>query len=55
MTKTKSLGVRVEPEIKEALERAAKDDHRSMASLIEKILAEAMRKGGYLKDSKRPK
>ena len=53
MVKSESLGVRVEPEIKAALERAAADDHRSMASLIEKILAEFLRDHGYLETPKR--
>lgn len=48
MTKTPSLGVRVHPETKAALERAAKDDMRSVSSLIEKILVEWLRAKGYL-------
>jgi hypothetical protein len=40
MAKTHALSFRVEPEIKEGLERAAKEDRRSLSSLIEKILAE---------------
>jgi len=49
MTKTPSLGVRVHPETKAALEKAAKDDMRSISSLIEKILVEWLRSKGYLK------
>ncbi len=49
MVKTPSLGVRVQPEIKAALQRAAADDMRSMSSLIDKILIEWLRKKGYLK------
>ncbi len=48
MAKTHSLGVRVQPEIKEALERAAKEDVRSVSSLIEKICAEWLREKGFL-------
>ncbi len=48
MTKTHPLGVRVQPEVKAALERAAKDDMRSMSSLIEKALVEWLREKGYL-------
>ena len=48
MVKTVSLGVRVEPEIKAALEKAATDDHRSASSLIQKALAEWLREHGYL-------
>lgn len=48
MAKTPSLGVRVQPETKEALERAAKDDLRSVSSLVEKVLVEWLRSKGYL-------
>ena len=48
MTKTPSLGVRVQPETKTALDKAAKDDLRSVSSLIEKILVEWLRDKGYL-------
>jgi hypothetical protein len=56
VVKSESLGVRVQPEIKGALERAAEDDHRSMASMIEKILADFLRDHGYLEKARpRPK
>ena len=48
MTKLPSLGVRVAPETKEALERAAKDDMRSLSSLVDKILVLWLREHGYL-------
>jgi hypothetical protein len=48
MGKTPSLGVRVQPETKAALEKAAKDDLRSVSSLIEKILVEWLREKRYL-------
>jgi len=48
MPKTPSLGVRVQPETKAALEKAAKDDMRSVSSLVEKILVEWLRLKGYL-------
>jgi hypothetical protein len=48
MGKTPSLGIRVQPETKEALERAAKADMRSISSLIEKVLVEWLREKGYL-------
>jgi hypothetical protein len=48
MAKTHPLGFRVEPEVKEALETAAKADHRSLSSLIEKILVEWLRINGFL-------
>lgn len=43
------VSFRVSPEIKLAAEKAAKNDHRSLSSLIEKVLAEYLRKKGYLK------
>jgi len=50
----RSLGVRVQPETKAALDKAAKDDLRSVSSLIEKILVEWLRERGYLpKDAAR--
>lgn len=49
MVKTHPLGFRVEPELKEALERAAKDDMRSVSSMVEKILTVYLRDKGYLK------
>ncbi|MFG1414059.1 ribbon-helix-helix protein, CopG family [Xanthobacter sp. VTT E-85241] len=48
MGKTPSLGVRVQPETKAALEKAAKEDVRSVSSLIEKILTDWLRERGYL-------
>jgi hypothetical protein len=55
MIKTPSLGIRVQPETKAALERAAKDDLRSVSSLIEKILVEWLRAKGYLPEPGAPK
>ena len=48
MAKTHSLGIRVQPEVKAALERAAADDLRSVSSLVEKISVEWLRDRGYL-------
>lgn len=47
-TKTATLNLRIEPELKEAAERAATEDRRSVTSLIEKLLAEYLRERGYL-------
>lgn len=49
MAKTHPLGFRVEPEIKAALEKAAKDDDRSVSSLVERILKAWLTEKGYLK------
>lgn len=46
------LGVRVQPSIKEALETAAKDDHRSLASLTERILHAWLKEHGYMAKAK---
>lgn len=40
MVKTEAISVRVSAEIKRALQRAAERDHRSLASLVVKILVE---------------
>lgn len=48
MARTNPLGVRVEPEVKEALERAAKEDDRSISSLVERILKQWLMEKGYL-------
>jgi hypothetical protein len=36
------------PELKEAAEQAAADDHHSLTSFIEKLLSDYLRKKGYL-------
>jgi predicted HicB family RNase H-like nuclease len=38
--RTATIGFRVEPHVKEAAERAAAKDRRSLSSLMEKILIE---------------
>jgi hypothetical protein len=48
MARTNPLGVRVEPEIKAALDRAAADDDRSVSSLVERILRAWLVDRGYL-------
>jgi hypothetical protein len=48
MGKTPSLGIRLQPEIKEALQRAAEDDVRSVSSMAEKILTDWLREKGYI-------
>jgi hypothetical protein len=47
--KTATLNIRVEPSLKEAAEKAAADDHRSLTSLIEKLLTDHLRERGYLR------
>lgn len=53
MARTNPLGVRVEPEIKAALERAAKDDDRSVSGLVERILKAWLVEKGYLPEAAR--
>jgi hypothetical protein len=48
MGQTTPLGVRVDQDTKNALKRAADDDDRSQASMIERILKEWLREHGYL-------
>jgi hypothetical protein len=48
MTKTSAISVRVTDDVKAAAEKAAADDSRSLASLVEKILREFLKKNGYL-------
>ena len=44
--------IRLLPEVKAALESAAKAEDRSVAYLVEKFTIEGLRKGGWLKPEK---
>jgi hypothetical protein len=55
MGQTTPLGVRTSSEVKEALKRAAEDDSRSQASMIEKILRDWLSEHGYLPQGKEAK
>ena len=46
--KTAQVNLRLQPSLKTAAEKAAADDHRSLTSLIEKLLADYLRERGYL-------
>ena len=48
MSKTSAISVRVTADVKAAAEKAAAADSRSVASLVEKILAEWLRANKYL-------
>jgi hypothetical protein len=48
MTKNIPTSMRLDPDVKAALERAAADDDRSVSSLVERILKEWLRDKGYL-------
>ncbi|WP_181149973.1 hypothetical protein [Ensifer aridi] len=47
--KTAQVNLRIRPELKEAAEHAAKDDNRSLTSLVEKLLTDHLKDKGYLK------
>jgi len=49
--KTATLSLRIDPELKRLSEKAAADDQRSLTSLIEKLLADYLRKRGYVSKS----
>jgi hypothetical protein len=48
-TRTVPLGLRITPTLKVAIDKAAADDERSVASYIEGVVSEHLRKKGYLK------
>jgi hypothetical protein len=50
-TRTSQLLVRIQPSLKAAAEKAARDDHRSLSSLVEKLLTEHLKAKGYLRNS----
>jgi hypothetical protein len=43
------FSIRLEPAIRAALERAAKDDARTVSSLVQKIIADWLKARKYLK------
>jgi hypothetical protein len=47
-TKSKQFALRMRPAVYEAAERAAADDRRSVASLIELLLEDYLMSNGYL-------
>jgi hypothetical protein len=49
MVKSPSLGIRLDLAVKAALEKAAKDDARSVSSLAQKIITEWLKARKYLK------
>jgi len=49
MAKTHALGFRIDPELKAALEQAAKDDGRSVSSFVERILRGWLIQNDYLR------
>ena len=49
MAKTSAISVRVPDDVKAAAEKAAAADHRSVASFVEKLLTDYLKKTGHLK------
>ena len=47
--KSAQVNLRLQPTLKAAAEKAAAADHRSLTSLVEKLLADYLKKKGYLK------
>jgi len=50
--KSQPVAVRLDPEMKEAAERAASDDSRSLSNLIQVALGAYLIKAGYIKSPK---
>ena len=48
MPKTSAISVRVSDVVKAAVEKAANEDDRSIASYVERLLVAHLKKGGYL-------
>jgi hypothetical protein len=46
--KTAQVNLRIDPHLKAAADKAAADDHRSLTSLIEKLLSDYLKRRGYL-------
>jgi hypothetical protein len=51
--KSAPVNLRIRPSLKEAAEKAAADDQRSLTSLIEKLLTDYLREYGYLPKGER--
>ena len=54
MAKTAAISVRVTDQVKEAVEKAAADDSRPVASFVEKILVDYLRSRGYVPAKQAP-
>jgi hypothetical protein len=48
MVRTASLGIRIEPEVKAALEEAARGDRRSVAQYVELLIIKDLQRKGLL-------
>ncbi|KAA0675718.1 ribbon-helix-helix protein, CopG family [Roseomonas genomospecies 6] len=52
MARTAAISVRVEEELKAALEKAAKDDGRTVAQYVERLLIAHLREKGLLPEKR---
>jgi hypothetical protein len=48
-TKSVQVNLRLTPGLKAAMDKAAAADHRSITSLIEKVMIEYLKKAGFLR------
>jgi hypothetical protein len=48
MARTAAVSLRVEPEVKAAVEKAARDDDRTVAQWVERLMIRELREKGYL-------
>lgn len=48
MPRTAALGLRIEPYVKEALERAAKSDSRTVAAYVELLIIKDLKARGLI-------
>lgn len=53
MARTASIGIRVEPEVKAAIENAARADDRTVAQWIERLMIKELRTKGLMKEVNR--
>lgn len=49
MAKTETLGIRLEPDVRDALERAAIADDRKVSTMASKLLTKVLAEKGWLK------
>lgn len=48
MARTAAISLRVEPDVKVAVEKAAKADDRTVAQWVERLMVRELRESGYL-------
>jgi hypothetical protein len=48
------IALRLSADLLDAVERCADDDERTLSGMIRKILADQMKRKGYLRDQSRP-